>query len=131
MRVLHVLNELRPSGAEVMLKLSRQQWRFHGVDPEILATGNIPGEYADVLRDAGYIIHHLRFSKHPEFFLRFRRFLRLHGFDVVHLHAERAFPYFALTAYAAGVHRVVRTIHNAFPFAGGLRRRRSAQRKRD
>ncbi|MBW4026096.1 MAG: glycosyltransferase [Acidobacteria bacterium] len=129
MKILHILNELRPSGAEVMLMLSTAEWPKYGVTAEILSTGATPGEYAPTLQQAGWTVHHLPFRKSPAFFFELSRFLRREGYDAVHIHAERAFPYFALTAKVAGISCIVRTIHSAFTFSGSLRRRRALQRK--
>jgi glycosyltransferase involved in cell wall biosynthesis len=128
MRVLHVLNELRPSGAETMLRAAAASWRQQGITGEILSTGAEPGEYADVLRQAGYRVHHLPFTKSAAFLAGFFQLVRRGAFDVVHLHTERATFWFAALAWAAGVRRLIRTIHATFDFGGPLRLRRALQR---
>lgn len=128
MRVLHVLNELRPSGAETMLRAAAANWQQQGITGEILSTGDVPGAYADALRLAGYRIHHLPFAKSWRFLADFFRFVQRGGFDVVHLHTERACCWYAALAWAAGQRRMVRSIHAAFDFAGLLRVRRAMQR---
>jgi glycosyltransferase involved in cell wall biosynthesis len=121
MRVLHILNELRPSGAEVSLKVAAPYWQKAGIDLHIVSTGNIPGAYADTLAEAGYKIHHLPFRKTPAFFARLRRLVRTEHFDIVHINTERAnFPY-ALIARSCGVPIIVRTIRSVFLFEGKLR----------
>lgn len=128
MRVLHVLNELRPSGAETMLRAAAGCWRRHGIHGEILCTGDTPGPYAGALREAGYPIHHLPFTKSIRFLTAFHSFVRRGAFDAVHLHAERAAFWYAALAWAAGQRRLVRSIHAAFDFRGPLRLRRGLQR---
>ena len=128
MRVLHVLNELRPSGAETMLRAASAIWMQQGITGEILSTGAVPGPYADALRQAGYRIHHLPFSRSLRFLAAFFAFVRSGSFDVVHLHSERAAFWYAALAWAAGPGRLVRTIHAAFDFEGPLRVRRGLQR---
>lgn len=128
MRILHVLNELRPSGAETMLRAAAASWRQHGFTGEVLSTGEVAGAYADALRLAGYRIHHLPFAKSWRFLVEFFLFVRRGGFDLVHLHTERACFWYAALAWAAGQRRLVRSIHAAFDFAGILRVRRSLQR---
>lgn len=128
MKVLHVLNELKPSGAETMLRSAAPYWREHGVTCEILATGAAEGEFAETLRTAGYLVHHLPRRRSPAYFLDFRRFVRDGGYSVVHQHAEGASYWFGLAALSAKA-KLVRTVHNNFAFDGHLRWRRSLQRQ--
>ena len=46
MRVLHILNELRPSGAETMLRAAAGYWHAQGTQGELLITGDSLGECA-------------------------------------------------------------------------------------
>jgi glycosyltransferase involved in cell wall biosynthesis len=128
MKVIHVLNELKPSGAEVMLQNSFALWNAHGVNPEILSTGSAIGNYAATLAESGYHVHHLPYKRNPLYFLGYVRFLRRGGFDVIHQHIEGSGFWFGLAGLLAGC-RVVRVSHNNFMFEGGLRRRRGFQRR--
>lgn len=128
LRVLHVLGELRPSGAETMLAVAAPAFAAHGVVTELLSTGATPGPYADRLAAAGYGIRHLPFSKRPAFFLRLWRLLRRGRYQALHIHTERAAFWIGLTGLAAGVPAILKTIHNNFAFTGNLRLRRKAQR---
>jgi glycosyltransferase involved in cell wall biosynthesis len=128
MRVLHVLNELRPSGAETMLRAAAGSWREQGIEGEIVSTGEALGPYAEALREAGYRIHHLPFAKSARFLGAFYRLVREGGYDAVHLHTERAAFWYAALAWAGGQRRLVRTIHAAFDFRGWLQVRRGVQR---
>ncbi|WP_341893190.1 glycosyltransferase, partial [Variovorax sp. YR752] len=128
LRVMHVLNELMPSGAEVMLRTSADHWPQHGVQCQLLSLGAEPGPYAAPLRKAGYALHHLPFEPSLRFVRRFQERLRAEGVDVVHLHVERASMWLALAVRLAGVRCVVRTVHNNFLFHGGLRLRRVVSR---
>lgn len=128
MRVLHILNELRPSGAETMLRAAAAFWRARGIDSEILITGETAGDYARMLEQAGYALHHLPFRRSPLYLARVFRFLLEHHYDTVHIHCERANFWYALLAYGAGRRRIVRSVHGLFQFGGLLRWRRLAQR---
>ncbi len=128
MRVLHVLAELRPSGAEVCLRVAAPRWAEHGVTCEILSVGPERGPYAGVLERAGYPVTHLPQDPYRSFLGGYARLLRDRRFDVVHLHVERANFYNALAARAVGVRRVVLSVHNVFAFTGALRRERRLQR---
>lgn len=128
MKILHILGELRPSGAEVMLRVAARHWCGGALSHEVLATGPSEGPYAGVLREAGYSVHHLRFSRSFLYFRRLYELLRERGYQVVHIHTEQANLPYALAARAAGVRRIVRTIHSSFPFSGRLRHSRRLQR---
>ncbi|GBL45102.1 glycosyltransferase [Sulfuriferula multivorans] len=129
MKVLHVLNELRPSGAEIMLRIAAPLFRENGVECELLATGETVGPYAPVLEAAGYRIHHIPFARSPAFFMAVARFAKRSGFDLVHMHSERGFIGYVLAARMAGLRRLVRTVHNNFNFGGWLRMRRGFERR--
>jgi glycosyltransferase involved in cell wall biosynthesis len=126
-RILHVLNDLRSSGAEVMMRAAAPYFRSGDVTCEILSTGESGiGSYAEILKDAGYTVHHLPYSRSFRFFSRLRKFVRSGRYDIVHLHAEKASLYTA--ASVVSLTRVVRTVHNNFTFTGGLGRRRRLTR---
>lgn len=128
-RVLHLLNELRMSGAEVQLLRSFDAWHDRGVAPEILATAPDEGPLADELRDAGYPIHRLRYRPHPGYLMAFRRLVAGGDFDVVHIHSELANFWHGIAARSVPGTRVVRSIRNSFPFDGTLRVERVVQRR--
>ncbi len=127
MKVLHVFNEIKASGAEVMFCSSAPYWTDEGVIIEILSTGETVGPFAPKMVTAGYKVHHLPFGKSIKFFLAFYCLLRDQHYDVVHVHCERASFYYALVARMAGA-RLIRTIHATFAFNGFLRFKRSVQR---
>ncbi len=129
LRVLHVLNELKPSGAETMLKAAAPHFRARGIECHILGTGIQKGCYAAELQNAGYRIHHLSFGRSALFFLKLFMFLRREQFDLVHFHAEGANFWSVLTALVVGQHRLIRTVHSNFRFDGYLRQRRAVQRR--
>ena len=126
-RVLHVLDELRSSGAEVALRHAGPLWEEFGVSCDVLATGADVGPYAEQLLTAGYGVHHIPFSRDPRFLSSLATYLRSQRYDVVHVQLERAFVYISLIAVATGS-RVVRTVRSCYPFEGRLARRRSLQR---
>jgi glycosyltransferase involved in cell wall biosynthesis len=125
--VLQVLNELRASGAEVMLAQVAPVWRERGITADVLATAPVVGFYAGVLSSAGYGIRHLPCAGHPRYLAAFRRLVADGGYDVVHVHAERGNFWHAAAARTTGA-AVARTVHNVFDFAGVLRLERFVQR---
>jgi glycosyltransferase involved in cell wall biosynthesis len=130
MTVLHILNELKPSGAETMLLSAAPAWIAES-EQHILSTGEVEGAFAAPLREAGYQIHHLPFSKTLGFFRRVGALFMDEDFDVIHLHTERASLWYAITARLLGPTdvRVVRTVHHLFQFDGLFRLRRMFERQ--
>jgi len=128
MKVLHILSELKPSGAEVMLYAAGPLLKDYGITGEILATGPQPGCYAGQLASSGYTVQHIPFSKNPAFFLALLKMLKTNKYDVVHLHTEGANFWIGLVALISAK-RCIRTIHSNFPFTGYLGWRRKWQRR--
>lgn len=111
-----------------MLLVSAGQWQRLGLEAEILATGTIVGEYGPALEKAGYTIRHLPFARSIRFLAGFYSLLKEGGYDIVHIHTERASFAYAMLARIAGIETTVRTVHNTFRFTGWLGIKRSAQR---
>jgi glycosyltransferase involved in cell wall biosynthesis len=128
LKVLYVLNEIRFSGAETNLRIAAPCLKRGGVELHALSTGEVRGDYAPILNNAGYTIHHLPFRKSPLFLLDLFRLLKKERFDVIHLQAERAFFWYSLAARLAGARKIIRTIQNSFSFSGYLRIKRALQR---
>ncbi len=125
LRVLHILGELKPSGAECMLKVGAKVFASNRICNEILSTGTSQiGSYASTLETVGYPVYHLPFAKSFVVFVRLYKLIRIRRYDVIHIHSERASFWYALTARMAGVLTVVSTVHAIFAFHGWLRIRR-------
>ena len=127
MRVLHVLDELRASGGEVMLRDAIEPLRAHGVEVIVLSTGQRVGDFASEYQRLGVEILHLPFERHARFAARFHRLARTAGVDVIHIHTERANAVLGFAARLAG-RRTIRTVHNVFAYAGRLRTIRTVER---
>jgi glycosyltransferase involved in cell wall biosynthesis len=128
LRVVHVLNELRPSGAETMLVSAAEHWTALGISCDVIATGAAMGPFADDLRRAGYGVYHVPVGRTPSDLFRFWRFLRASDYDIVHQHPEGRGYWLSLAARSLRL-PVVRTVHSHFAFTGNLRLRRSLQRR--
>jgi glycosyltransferase involved in cell wall biosynthesis len=127
-KVLHVLNELKPSGAESMLRAAHAEFLKNNVVGEILSTGAQVGPYAAQLLEAGYVIHHIPYSKSPAFFLKVFHLMK-NGYDAIHVHTQRGNFWFGLIALLAVSGPVLRTIHSSFVFNGLLRIRTKLSRR--
>lgn len=125
--VLHVLGELRPSGAEVMLLEAVPVMRDLGVESIVVSTGEEIGDFAAEFRTLGVPAFHVPFGRNLSFAMRMLRLLISLRPDVVHVHTERANAAICAIARLCGA-RVVRTIHSVFPYRGGLRSRRMIER---
>lgn len=130
MKILHILNELKPSGAETMLLSAAELWTGCS-EQHVLSTGSQKGAFAPILSDAGYNVHHLPFAKSIRFFFELGRFIERGRYDVLHLHTERAFFWYALAArcYCGTRLKIVRTVHHLFRFDGSFRIRRMLERQ--
>lgn len=128
-KVLHILNTLRFSGAEVMLRLAAPTIHAHGFEQHILADGATLGEYASALQEAGFIIHHRPYITWslPHLW-RLYSFFKKEKFSTIHNHTEQSFFWYLLVAYLAGVFHLVSTVHSAFNFRGQVRLRRGLYR---
>ena len=130
LRVVHVLGELRPSGAEVMLECTRPLWSEAGVDPSIVAWGAQVGPHADALIAAGYGVDFVPNRRSLGSVLQLVRRIRQLRPNVVHVHTE-TMSFWVLLALRLSLpgSGLVRTVHNSFPYEGGLRLRRLVQRQ--
>ena len=111
-----------------MLEAAASYWRGRGIDGDILCTGTTLGAYAGTLDKAGYRIFHIPFSPSHRFVRDVFLLLKRQNYDAVHIHPEKGNFWYALTAYLAGSGRIIRTVHNVFPFRSFLRIERYFQR---
>ena len=122
MKVLHVLNELYPSGAEMMIKNAYPYWN-NEMDGTIMATGMEIGPFAETLRETGYEVVHVPTVgtgktaklKHLK---SFYHYMREHRYDVVHIHRESLAFEYALICKMTGNKQVCRTVHSTFSHTG-------------
>ena len=127
MKVAHILNELRFSGAEILLTSAAPILLSAG-PALVICTGEKEGTYADHMRAAGYTIVHVPFSRSPAFFVSIARVLKRHRVDLVHIHTERAAVWYSAICAALRIPSL-RTVHNEFRFTGALKRARGRNRR--
>ena len=137
-KILHVLYELMPSGAEMMLYAAYPYWK-DSCEMTILSTGPQEGVFADGLRKRGYNVDYLPIQEgalqgHESkrfkilHLIKFYLYLKQHSYDVVHVHKESLSENYIQLASLAGVKLCVRTIHNNFHFQGKLLKKKSISR---
>ncbi len=126
MKVLHILNNLTYSGAELMLYNAEQHFKNAGIKTHILSTGSSEiGAFAEKFKAIGVEVSYIPFRKSPGHFFALRKFLAQQNFDVIHIHKESAFLWTALTSwFPLGNVRIIRTVHYYFEFSGYLKLRR-------
>ncbi len=119
MKVIHVLHELKFSGAEIMYVDAAPLFQKKGCELTVVATAREVGEFAPHFENAGYKILHKPYPGLSDYLNRiryYRNFVRLlkeESFDVVHIHSHETMWGMALCAWLAGK-RSVFTFHNVF-----------------
>lgn len=132
LKVLHILHELQPSGAEMMLRNAFPYWRDK-CSATVMATGKQIGPFADTLEETGYEIAYVPTGKDGKWakvihLLDFFHYMKQHQYDVVHIHRESLAFEYALIARLTGSPHAARTIHSTFAHAGLQRKLKSATR---
>ena len=90
MKILHVLYELKFSGAEIMYVDAADEFRSLGCELYVINSAERLGKYADMFKDAGYKVYHLpcpsglitRWS----YCQQIVRLVKKEGIDVIHTH---------------------------------------------
>ncbi|MDE0836996.1 MAG: glycosyltransferase [Akkermansiaceae bacterium] len=130
MKILHVFNELKPSGGEAMMLSAASVW-LNSDKHSILSTGDQVGIFSTTLENAGYTILHLPFRKNLSFFREFGALVLKGDYDIIHLHPERASVWQALAIrmFTSRTLPIVRTVHHLFRFDGRLRIQKILERQ--
>ena len=132
MSVLHILHELHPSGAEMMIYNAYPYWK-DVCNCSIMATGKIKGPFAGQLEQAGYETVWVptegngKMSKEKHL-ISFWKYMRKHSYDIVHIHRESLAFEYALIAKITGSRHIVRTVHSTFAHTGIQRKIKAATR---
>lgn len=128
MKVLHILNELRPSGAEQMLRIAAPLWRSRGCDLHILSIAEETGEFTEQLSSVGWNIHSTgKTSGTVQLFQSLRKSILRIQPDILHINPEGYGPLLPLVC-ALSRKPMFRTVHNSFGFVGNLKQRKTIER---
>ena len=120
MKVLHILNELKFSGAEIMYVDAAPFFQEKGCELSVMATANEVGEYAPYFEQAGYQVYHYpmpslkKYANRIKFYSQIIKFLKKEKFNVVHIHSSASMWGFAFCAWLTNT-KSVYTFHNVFP----------------
>ncbi len=119
MRVLHIFNELKFSGAEIMYADAAGFFKSKGCDLTAMVTGKSIGDFASKFDEFGYDIvhknmpHKLNFFKIFFYALDVISYIKKNSFEVIHIHSSSARWIFSICAWIADV-KSVYTFHNVF-----------------
>lgn len=119
MKVVHILHELKFSGAEIMYVDAAPLFQTKGVELMVVANAPELGEFAPYFERAGYRVFHkpipsLRnYASRIIYYLRFIKFIKAENIDVVHTHTHSSMWGMALCARLAGKKSIF-TFHNVF-----------------
>lgn len=117
MKILHILHELKFSGAEIMYVDAAPVFQRLGCDLSVVNTANRLGEYAPYFEKAGYKFF---FRPYPNKYLKRWKYyrdtiklLKMEKYDVVHIHSSALKWGMSFCAWKAGC-KSVYTFHNVF-----------------
>jgi glycosyltransferase involved in cell wall biosynthesis len=115
MKVVHILDELKFSGAEVMYVAAAPVFRELGCELSVISIGKKPGDYAPFFEKAGYRIHHLPppllTFKRWVYYIKLIRLLKANRYEIMHIHTNLL--EMAFCAAIAGI-RTVATFHSVY-----------------
>ena len=118
MKVLHILNELKPSGMEKMLESSATAWQKKDVQITIIANGKTH-PFKSKLQEAGYAVVEIPSLRSFQGLYRYVKVSKNLDFDLIHNHSE------SMHGIIAALNRILfpstplfRTTHNCFSFSG-------------
>lgn len=119
MNIIHILNELKFSGAEIMYVSAVNEFKRMGCQLYVVNTSLKLGEYTSEFEKAGYIVLHWPYSSSSfldtyNYTKQVINYLKQNSIDVVHIHASSMRGIMAYSAWRAGC-RAVYTFHNVFP----------------
>jgi glycosyltransferase involved in cell wall biosynthesis len=120
MKVIHILNSLKFSGAEIMYVDAAPIFQEKGCDLTVVATAEELGEYAPYFKKAGYKVIHKPMPKIKNYYIRIRYYLTFVNmlkngkYDIVHIHSHNAMWGIAMCAWMANK-KSIYTFHNVFP----------------
>ena len=120
MRVLHILNELKYSGAEIMYVDAAPEFHKLGCELFVVNTMENLGEYSYAFEEAGYKVFHIPcmfkkgdIVKMVKWIMEMRKLIRDNKIDLIHIHAARLRFVMAFVAWSVGVPSIY-TFHNVF-----------------
>lgn len=117
MKVIHFLNELKFSGAEIMYVDAASVFQKLGCELTVVNTAPNLGVYTPAFEKAGYKVKHLVYPKgwyqRWKYYRKVVKLLKSEQYDVVHIHRSDLKWGISLCAWLAGC-KAIYTFHNVF-----------------
>ncbi|MDV7140202.1 glycosyltransferase family 4 protein [Maribacter sp. TH_r10] len=120
MRVLHIFNELKFSGAEIMYANAASLFQKKGVEMLVLSTGEQIGDFLPQFEAENIEVHYRKLSINEanplrlmSYFQKVYLFVKTNNIEVIHIHRSKHFWFFSLVGFLSGT-RTIRTVHNNF-----------------
>lgn len=119
MKVAHIFNELKFSGAEIMYADAADDFQKLGCEMIIIATAKNKGEYSTFFEKANCKVLHFPYPDKIFFISRliylynFLKFIKRESIDVIHIHNSKMKWVMSLCAWLSGINSVY-TFHNVF-----------------
>lgn len=129
MRVVHLLDRIEYSGAEIMLHQAAATFKKNDIDTTLLACYPDAGQFEQPMRDIGYKVDSVGVWSSFTLLFNLYKYFRKNKFDVIHIHYERLYMWVVIILRTTGHHNIIRTFHNNWKFAGWLRFKRLLGRK--
>ncbi|MCM0207552.1 glycosyltransferase family 4 protein [Bacteroides fragilis] len=117
MKVIHILNELKFSGAEIMYVDAASVFQYLNCELSVVNTDASLGEYAPYFKKIGYKVFHKPCPKgiiqKIKYYTEFTSFLKKENYDIVHIHRSDMKWTMSYCAKKAGC-KAIYTFHNVF-----------------
>jgi glycosyltransferase involved in cell wall biosynthesis len=120
MKIVHILHELKFSGAEIMYVDAAPVFQKKGCELTVIAGAPNLGEFAPYFKRAGYEVIHepypylKNYIERLKYYRKFVKYLKEENFDVVHIHSHGSMWGISMCSWIAGK-KSVYTFHNVFP----------------
>jgi len=113
MKILHILNSLEYSGAEMMILNSVKEFKKKKINFYVLSNSNKPGpaQIEFIKKNIEVINLNLNYKKN---YIKLYNLLKKKNIDKVHIHTEANFFKLYLISTLAGIKKIFRTIHSIF-----------------
>ena len=119
MKVLHIFNELKYSGGEIMTEIASDIFLKNNIKSHVLSTGSQVGIFEARFMMKGYRVFHIPFKNFwrivsPLMLFKIYKLIITNNYDIVHIHTERGRFSYSIIARLARVKKIITTVHHIF-----------------